>query len=80
LTDAKSVREHLKVVKVYILAQEGKRDSNFTYPQANMVVGNNLLGETSLTNLYTFSSDQLKYRWKMYRIITRPKNLVSNQR
>lgn len=80
LTDAKSVREHLKVVKVYILAQEGKRDSNFTYPQASMVVGNDLLGETSLTNLYTFSSDQLKYRWKMYRIITRPKNLVSNQR
>ncbi len=79
LTDAKSLREHLKMIKVYVLAQEGKRDSNFTYPQASMIVGNGST-EQSLTHLYTFAANQLNYRWKLYRIIARPKNLLSNQR
>lgn len=79
LSSAKGVREHLKSVKVYVLAQEGKRDSNYNYPQSTMIVGNGAT-EQSLTNLYTFTADQLKYRWKLYRIIARPKNLLSNQR
>lgn len=79
LTDAGSLREHLKMVKIYLLAQEGKVDRYYTYPQSSVVVGNSST-EQSLTRLYTFAPNQLNYRWKLYRIIARPKNLLSNQR
>jgi len=79
LTDSKSIREHLKLIKVYILAQEGKRDSNFTYPLSSIVIGDSENGETVMTKSYTFTSEQKKYRWKLYRLMVRPKNLISNQ-
>jgi prepilin-type N-terminal cleavage/methylation domain-containing protein len=79
LTDPQGIREHLKMVKVYILAQEGRKDRGFTYPSANIVVGDPNNGETSLTRIYNFSADQRQYHWKLYRIIVRPKNLQSNQ-
>ena len=69
------------MIKVYVLAQEGKMDRNFTFPQATMIVGGD--GEGSLTRggvPYTFAANQLNYRWKLYRITARPKNLLSNQR
>jgi len=80
LTNAKDVREHLKVVKIYILAQEGKRDLNYTTP-GSIVVGD-ITGNDGLTQkTFTPSSspDQQHYRWKLYRIVTSPKNLVANQ-
>lgn len=80
LSDPKSIREHLKLVKVYILAQEGKRDSNYSYPNPSIVVGDAFNGETSMTKTYNFTADQRKYHWKLYRLVVRPKNLVSNQR
>jgi len=77
LTDPKGLREQLKVVKVYILAQEGKIDRNYRAPSANIVIGDAAAdGFTAKT--YVLSAEQLKYRWKLYRIIVRPKNLVSN--
>jgi prepilin-type N-terminal cleavage/methylation domain-containing protein len=79
LADPKGIREHLKIVKVYILAQEGKKDTGFTYPLASIVVGDTTNGETSMTSTYNFSATQRNYRWKLYRVIVRPKNLVSNQ-
>lgn len=79
LVDPKGVREHLKIVKIYILAQEGKRDPGFTYPLASLVVGDATNGETSMTSTYVFSAAQRNYRWKLYRLVVRPKNLVSNQ-
>jgi prepilin-type N-terminal cleavage/methylation domain-containing protein len=80
LLDSKSLREHLKMVKVYILAQEGKRDPGYTSPVSSYVVGNAILGETSLTRQYNLAPSQMQYRWKLYQLIVRPKNLVSNQR
>ena len=80
LTDPKGIREHLKMIKVYILAQEGKLDRGYTYPKASIVVGDVDSGEKFLTREYTFTSAQRQYHWKLYRIIVRPKNLVSNQR
>ena len=79
LKDPKGIREHLKMIKVYILAQEGKLDTSYTYPNATIIVGNDS-GETSMTRQYTFTTAQRQYHWKLYRIIVRPKNLVSNQR
>lgn len=79
LASPQGIREHLKMVKVYVLAQEGRKDTGFTYPLTSMVVGNSGYGETSLTSTYTFTTAQRQYRWKLYRIIVRPKNLVNNQ-
>jgi prepilin-type N-terminal cleavage/methylation domain-containing protein len=76
--DATRIREQLKMVKVYVLAQEGKRDPGYNFPTSSMLVGGD--GEGSLTSTYTFTAEQRHYRWKLYRIIVKPKNLVSNQR
>ena len=73
------IREHLKIIKVYILAQEGRKDPKYLYPAASMVVGNEYNGETPLTKTYTFTTAQLQYHWKLYRVIVKPKNLANNQ-
>jgi hypothetical protein len=84
----RNIREHLKVIKVYILAQEGRRDRNYTSPTTTFVVGkdcrsadaNDIDCGLSLTRQYTLSAEQQHFRWKLYRLVVRPKNLVSNQR
>jgi len=79
LADPQGLREHLKVVKVYILAQEGRKDTGYTAPSANIEVGDQAAdGGLSPKKIYTLTAAQMKYRWKLYRIIVRPKNLYSN--
>jgi hypothetical protein len=79
LQDPQGLREHLKVIKVYILAQEGRKDTGFTYPSATIEVGDQAAdGGLSPKKLYTLTAAQRQYRWKLYRIIVRPKNLYSN--
>lgn len=80
LTNAKDLREHLKVVKVYILAQEGKKDLNYTAP-SSILVGDITANDGLAQKIFTPSSspDQQHYRWKLYRIVTTPKNFVANQ-
>jgi hypothetical protein len=80
LQDPQGVREHLKMIKVYILAQEGRRDRSYTYPQSTIDVGDASNGEISMSRRYSLSTEQRQFRWKLYRIVVRPKNLVSNQR
>lgn len=83
LFDAKGLREHLKIIKVYILAQEGKFDPNYTTPSTSIAVGPLSISENgglSPVKTYTLSAAQTHYRWKLYRIVVRPGNLVSNQR
>ena len=81
LNDPKSIREHLKVIKVYLLVQEGRRDENYTYPLGSILVGDQVAdGSANVTQTYNFSAEQRKYRWKLYKMVVRPKNLVSNQR
>lgn len=76
MASAAAIRNSLKVVKVYILAQQGRMDPSYTSPSP-ILVGDD--GETSLTRSYTLTSDMLHYRWKLFRIIARPKNLPANQ-
>jgi prepilin-type N-terminal cleavage/methylation domain-containing protein len=85
----RNIREHLKIVKVYILAQEGRRESNYTFPSASILVGKECrsaeagaidCGATLTRPAYVLSAEQRHFRWKLYRIVVRPKNLVSNQR
>lgn len=80
LYDAKGLREHLKIIKVYILAQNGKRDTGYTTPSSSIVVGDKLENNGLPVKTYTLTEAQTHYRWKLYRIVVRPKNLLSNQR
>jgi Tfp pilus assembly protein PilW len=77
--DAKQVRRRLRLIKVYILAQDGGRDLNFSNANSAMVVGDP--GEAALTKTLDLTKDDdvnghyLHYRWKLYRIVVKPKNL-----
>jgi len=86
MSNADDIRKKLKYVKVYIMAQEGKRDTSFTN-SSKIVVGDletltkgytasdlaNCGGRT--INPCTTADNWSKYRWKVYKIIVRPKNL-----
>ena len=77
MADPELLRSSLKMIKVYILAQNGRRDTGYTSPSP-IVVGD--ASESSLTKSYDITAAGLQnYRWKVYRVVVRPKNLVSNQ-
>ncbi|GAM07849.1 hypothetical protein OR1_00118 [Geobacter sp. OR-1] len=71
------VRSRLKYVKIYIMAQDGPKDLNFTN-SSKIVVGD----VESLVSSYTVAAltakGWLNYRWKIYRLVVRPKNLTGN--
>ena len=71
------IRNKLKYVKVYIMAQEGRKDSGFTNT-APINVGD----VASITKSYTVANlttnGWLNYRWKIFRIVVYPKNLSIN--
>ncbi len=76
---AQQIREQVKDIRVYLLAHEGQRDSNFTYCQdppscsdKTIYVGEPGLGrDFDLTKIPNWQN----YRWKIYRIVVKPKNL-----
>lgn len=77
---ASDLRDHLKTVRIYILAHEGRKDRNYSYPADRIQVGDpkrstsgRTLTSTDLAAL--FGSDWRQYRWKVYTLVTRPKNL-----
>lgn len=75
LNDPTDIRKHLKLIKIYILAQDGGYDKNFTNLNALVDVG--VSGETSLTKQLNLSGTNYRnYRWKLYRIVVKPKNLI----
>lgn len=76
LKDPAKLRTSLKMVKVYLLAQIGKSDSVYTSPDKFIVAGT---GELALGREYTLTDDMRHYRWKVYRIVARPKNLQLTQ-
>lgn len=78
LTQLPNIRNNLKMVKLYLTVQNGRRDTNYTSPSP-LIVGD--AGEASLTRAGGLSlvTNQLNYRWKQYRLVVRPKNLLSNQ-
>ena len=79
---ANEIRSHLKNVRVYILSHEGKLDKGFKYPADSIQVGDSrrpassgrTLTSTDMSTLFT--PDWRNYRWKIYTIVTRPKNLA----
>lgn len=84
LTDASLLRKRLKEVSVYILAHEGGRDRNYTYPVSDstkaVIVGDS--DHESVSRVWSesdmaavFGQEWRQYRWKLYRIIVAPTNL-----
>lgn len=78
-----NIRNCLKVVKVYLIVQDGKKDLSYTSASTVQMgdagEGTLLRGGGASPAVYTLTSDMLNYRWKEYRIVIRPKNLLSNQ-
>jgi prepilin-type N-terminal cleavage/methylation domain-containing protein len=77
LADPEKLRNSLKIIKVYLLGQVGRRDPNYQSPSASIVLGD--ASVDGITKTYTLTSDMLNYHWKTYRLVVRPKNLVANQ-
>jgi prepilin-type N-terminal cleavage/methylation domain-containing protein len=75
LTDSGEVNKRLRLVMVYLLAQDGRRDINFVNTNSAMVVGDPSLGGTLTKTIDLTSGDFRNYRWKLYRVIVRPKNI-----
>ncbi|MDY0385112.1 prepilin-type N-terminal cleavage/methylation domain-containing protein [Trichlorobacter sp.] len=77
MADAEQLRNTLKMIKIYLLAQNGRRDQNYQSPTATIVVGNPTTDGVSKN--YPLTAAQRGYRWKVYQLVVRPKNLMSNQ-
>ncbi len=75
---AADIRAQLVEVRVYILGQEGQRDDSYTYKNvldsthANEI----LVGPDTVHGRYIDLSGYLNYRWKVYNIVVKPKNLA----
>lgn len=74
IDDPKEIRTRLKLIKVYILAQDGGFDKNFQNTDTAMRIGE--VGETGDPKFINLTTpDRIHYRWKLYRLVVRPKNL-----
>jgi len=74
IIDAQEIREQVTEVRVYILAHEGQRDPNYTYPNNSITVGEFGLGNNfDLTGIANYQN----YRWKIYTMVVNPNNLRS---
>ncbi len=79
LTD--DVRNQIREIRVYILAQEGIMDLRYSYPSRTVDVGESFDGGATVTGrrfdlLDRIGADYKYYRWKVYTIVVRPKNLI----
>jgi len=66
---ADTIRTQLKEVRVDILAQEGQRDDSYSTPSNNIHVGSLVLWRDFDVSGYR------NYRWKVYTIVVKPRNL-----
>jgi prepilin-type N-terminal cleavage/methylation domain-containing protein len=64
------IRAQLAEIRVHILAQEGQLDKTYTHTTNPITVGSEGAG-----NLFSITGYE-HYRWKLYSIIVRPKNLA----
>jgi len=83
--DLTDYRNSLQEVRVYILAHEGQRDPNYTYPYSNVIVGPTNPDDPALMYLakqvgrafdFTKSgiTDWQNYRWKLYTVVVKLRN------
>jgi prepilin-type N-terminal cleavage/methylation domain-containing protein len=74
---AQVIRDQVKEVRVYILAQEGQRDTTFTFSTNPIYVGEDATVGSSLGRSFGFSgiTDWQNYRWKIYTLVVKLENL-----
>jgi prepilin-type N-terminal cleavage/methylation domain-containing protein len=77
---AQQVRNRVKEIRVYILAHEGQRDPNYTYPADTIGVPaapdpGAGLGRTLDIKTMVGDPDYQFYRWKLYTLISKPIDL-----
>jgi hypothetical protein len=72
---AKEIRQQLKMIKIFIVAHEGGKDSTFIYNTQNIVVGEGAGRTLDLKNGVVGSDDYKNYRWKIYKLTVTPKNI-----
>ena len=65
---ASNIRKNLKLVRIYILVQDGKRDTNYTY------TGNTTITPDDNVTL-TLPNDCEHYRWKVIKLYVKPMDL-----
>jgi len=66
--NAQQIRDQVKEVSVYILAQEGQRDTGYTHNSNSILVGPSAFNLTTIPNWQN-------YRWKVYTLVVKPNNL-----
>lgn len=67
---AEQIRNQVKEVRVYILAHEGQRDKAYRHPETEIRVGEPGIGGREFN-----IGGEVHYRWKLYTMIVKPKNL-----
>lgn len=82
IIEAQEIREQVREVRIYILAHEGQRDPNYTYPNSTITIppdpSDPGTGLGSTFNLSTsIGTGWQNYRWKVYTIVVNPNNLRS---
>jgi hypothetical protein len=71
---AQQIRETVKEVRVYVLAQEGQRDRSYSQITSTVTVGE--FGQGSVFDLSaTIGTGWQNYRWKVYTLVIKPKQL-----
>ena len=76
MANAAHIRTKLRKIQIFVLAQNGRRDQNYTSPSSFDIGDPNYV---SLGRTFTLSADMFNFHWKVYRINVIPKNLVANQ-
>jgi hypothetical protein len=72
---AKEIRQQLKMIKIYIVAHEGGKDTGFNYASQTMTVGEGSGRTLDLKDGVVGSDDYKHYRWKTYKLVVIPKNI-----
>ncbi|MEO5360696.1 MAG: type II secretion system GspH family protein [Nitrospirota bacterium] len=76
LNNAMSIRRHLKQVKVFVLAHDGKMDPNFTYGASSIAIGDSDI--TLKTYNLSALSNYANYRWKLMKLNVKLNSLGGN--
>jgi prepilin-type N-terminal cleavage/methylation domain-containing protein len=71
---AQQIREGIKEVRIYVLAQEGQRDVNYRHTPSVITVGESGLG-SAFDLATTIGTGWQNYRWKVYTLVVKPKQL-----
>jgi len=72
---AQQIREQVKEVRVFVLAHEGQRDPNYTYPTNPVTVGEPAILGSSFNFITRGITNWQNYRWKIHTIVVKPENL-----